>query len=335
MRRLGIIGCGRVTTMFHLKAIDISKKWKIVGLADNDENRLKEVQKLSKAEYITKDYRDLLKREDIDAVAINTPPKLHEQMVIDALNQNKHVLCEKPLAQTIDSCLKIKQKKEETDLVVLPVHNYIFSPGFVKLVEKYKEHTIGDLKNILITFENNLQIYDPKTNFRILENKGIIEDIMPHILSVIIVLAGNVNNIKDVSWWCKNFEVCDNMKVSLITESGIEAKCSLSWTKLIPQFKIIVEGSSGKLKTELMLEPYKYTMEKGKQSYTESERGLDWYLDLIQFKHPSFSELYKYLAELISGNTNPKITIDDEINMIKIIEKMSGEIIPERRLLNV
>jgi predicted dehydrogenase len=331
MLRLGIIGCGRVTTMFHLKAIESSKVWQLVGLADNDDKRLKEVQKLSGADFITRDYKMLLERKDIHAVSVNTPPKLHEQMVIDALDAGKPVLCEKPLAQTVESCIKIKKKKEETGLTVLPVHNYVFAPGFIRIEEKLKEGKIGALKKISIAFENNLQGYGPKTDFRILENKGIVEDVMPHILSVITVIAGNIKEVKDVSWWCKKYDVCDNMTATIVTDTGVETQCSLSWTKLIPHFEIILEGSSGKLKTELMLEPYKYSLENSSESYTKSDRGLDWYVDLIQFKHPSFSELYKHLAYLVEGRVKQKITIDDEINMIKIIEKIELQITPERR----
>ncbi|MBM3292163.1 Gfo/Idh/MocA family oxidoreductase [Candidatus Bathyarchaeota archaeon] len=335
MLHLGIIGCGRVTTMFHLHAINNSKSWKLVGLADNNERRLKEVQKISGTEYTTTDYKQLLLRDDIQAVSINTPPKLHEQMVIDSLNAGKHVLCEKPLTQTVDSCQKIKDKQLETGKVVLPVHNYVFAPSFIKIEEKLKNGKIGQLNKISISFENYLQGYNSVTDFRTVNNSGILEDIMPHILSVLTVLAGDIKEIQNISWWCKSFNVCDNIRADLISESNVLIDCSLSWTKMIPNFKLILEGSQGKLMTELMLEPYKHTFENSTERITEKDRGLDWYIDLIQYKHPSFSGLYRHFAQLVENKVEQKITVDDEINMIKTIEKMVSQLTPEKRINNV
>jgi len=332
MLRLGIIGCGRVTTMFHLKAIKAAGNIRIIALADNSSRRLQEVKNASGVMQGYLDYKDLLKNSELEAVAINTPPNLHETMVLEALSMNKHVLCEKPLAQTINGCRKIEEKQSETGLVVLPTHQYVFSPSLRKMEDKFNAGDIGKLEQIRVSFENNLALYGSKTDFRLKKHNGLVEDVMPHILSVSFLFSGNVMKTEDVKWWCKSYDICDNMKVKLNAEKNIPIECSLSWTRLIPQFKVMLIGSEGKLSTDLMINPYSYTLEKGEIKKTEKERGIDWYLDLAQYKHPAFAELYRHFSRAVEGLEKQKITLEDEIAITRIMDEVTSMLTKEARI---
>jgi myo-inositol 2-dehydrogenase/D-chiro-inositol 1-dehydrogenase len=77
MLQLGIIGCGRVTTMFHLKAINMLDNIKIVALSDVNEYRLRNAARKTDTKLLFTDYRDLINDPNITAVVINTPPEFH------------------------------------------------------------------------------------------------------------------------------------------------------------------------------------------------------------------------------------------------------------------
>jgi len=332
MLRLGIIGCGRVTTMFHLQAIKSAGNINLSVLADNSQERLNEVKSASGVSRSFLDYHDMLKESDIEAVSVNTPPNLHETMVLETLSAGKHVLCEKPLAQTVKGCERIMEKQKETNLVVLPTHQYVFSPSLRKLEEKLNSGEIGDLQRINVSFENNLSMYGSKTNFRTKDPRGLVEDVMPHILSVTALFAGHAVETQELSWWCKSYEVCDNLKVNLKTDRGVQLNCSLSWTRLIPQFKVIIEGENGRLSTDLMINPYAYTIEKNGAKNTFRERGIDWYLDLAQYKHPAFAELYKHFSRSVKGEEPQKISINDEIAMLRTIDDVASKLTLESKV---
>jgi len=53
---------------------------------------------------VTDDYRRVLDRKDIDAVAVCTPDFLHHEHAVAALQAGKHLFCEKPLAITVEHC---------------------------------------------------------------------------------------------------------------------------------------------------------------------------------------------------------------------------------------
>ena len=152
MLRLGIIGCGRVTSMFHLKAIDQIPDITVTAVSDVNKERMGEMEESCGSPDTYLDYRDLLSDPDIDAVAVNTPPRFHAPIVLDALNAGKHVLCEKPLAETLEDCYKIREVQQGTGLTVLPAHNYAFTPSLVKMSKHMRTGVIGEISGVDVAF---------------------------------------------------------------------------------------------------------------------------------------------------------------------------------------
>jgi len=308
--------------MFHLKAIEALEDVEVTAVADRNNARAVEVKERCGARKACLDYRALLADPGVDAVAINTPPRFHEQMVVESLESGKHVLCEKPLAETVEGCLRIRKLQGETGLVVLPGHNYAFTPSLGKMAGLIEEGAIGDLRGASISFENNLRLYNPRTDFRFKEDHGIVEDIMPHILSVSSPIAGAAKTVERVEAWRKRYEVYDNVEVSVMTGGGVGIDCSLSWTSLVPRFRVEALGSRGRIRTDLMLSPYTVTIEAGGENRKVKGRGLGWYLDLVRFRHPSFKNQYRHLVGLVEGSEEPMLGIEEEIGMLRVMEEV-------------
>ncbi len=323
MLRLGIVGCGRVTTMFHLKAIKEVEEVTVVAVADRNQYRMQRVRKKAGAERGYIDYRELLSDPEVDAVVVNTPPCFHEEMVIGSLEAGKHVMCEKPLARRVEGCLHIKQVQESTGFMVLPAHNYAFTPSLEKAQDLIGSGEIGNVEGISLRFENHLKSYRSKTDFRLQTEFGIVEDILPHILPVAHGLAGTAEKIIDIREKRKSYDVVDNMNIVLGTDRGVELDCFMSWTKLIPSFKVKATCTSGAVETDLMKSPYSVAIESGGVRRKIDERkGLKLYLGLLRFKHPSFQNQYRHLCRMIDGSEKPRITIDDEVDIIRMMEEV-------------
>ncbi len=322
MLRLGVIGCGRVTTMFHLRAVREISEIEVAAVSDIDEKLMREAADRCGAKAYS-DYHELLSDPDIDGVAINTPPRLHEEMVLDALSNGKHVLCEKPLSDTVEGCVRIGEAQNESGLAVLPAHNYAFTPCLTRLTDLVDSGTVGGVRKLTLAFMNNLKTYRPQTDFRTTSGDGVVMDVLPHILSVSKQVAGTAVDVKELRWWCDDYPVCDNMETTLVTDRGVDLECSMSWTKLVPMFSVEVHGYDGRLEAELMMKPYRVSLENRGRKKVYSDRGLGWYLDLVRFKHPSFRNQYLHFYRLASGLESPRITVDDEIHILEVIEKIS------------
>ncbi len=310
--------------MFHLKAIEASGVVELVSISDNSIEQLINVKSATGVGHVCGDYKEMLSRPDVEAVAINTPPRFHEEMTLESLSAGKHVLCEKPLAQTVEGCEKIKEAKG--GLIVLPAHNYVYTPSLYKIEEKVKHGVIGGVKRVKLNFENNLSMYGSKTDFRIRDPRGIVEDVMPHILSVAGIVAGKPSKVTDITGICKKYDVCDNLHATIETEQRVKLDCTASWTRTVPTFAVSIEGEKGTLRSDLATNPYSYTLENESGKTKTSERGVSWYLDMLQFKHPSFPEQYRHLEQLVHRGGEPRITVDDEIAMLMIMQEMGDRL---------
>ena len=140
MIKIGILGCGKIAEK-HLNAYqkiddievyvsDIVEKGKIV--AEN---------------YGAKwnDNPDKLIREgDVDAVDVCVPTPSHSDFIIKALENGKHVFCEKPLASTIEEAEQIQTKAIKTKRLVMVGYLYRFHPAFEFAKDVIKQRVIGN-----------------------------------------------------------------------------------------------------------------------------------------------------------------------------------------------
>lgn len=311
--------------MFHLKAIEEVREFTLTAVVDRDRGRLEETLKACGARRGYSDYMGLLSDPEVDVVVVNTPPSCHEEMVIGALRAGKHVLCEKPLATSLDGAQKIKEAQEETRLVVLPVHNYIFTPCWENALALCRGGGVGRIERVVMRLENNLRLYRPRTWFRFEKECGIVEDLLPHLLSLSHGVAGMAREIESVEGWREIYDVLDNMRLILRTDRQAQLECFMSWTKLVPQFKIEIIGSEGTIKADLFRSPYSLILESGKMKKKICiRRGLGQYLDLLRAKHPSFVGQYRHLYKVIMREEEPRITLNDEIEMIKIMKNVEN-----------
>ena len=94
---IGLIGKGGMGTSDTLTALTV-KGVKLVGVCDLYDKRLKDAKAQWGNEiFVTKDYREILLRKDIDAVIIATPDHWHQPIAIEAMKAGKHIYCEKPV----------------------------------------------------------------------------------------------------------------------------------------------------------------------------------------------------------------------------------------------
>ena len=106
---IGIIGVGGMGSG-HLRALtEHSDEYncKVVAVCDVYQRRLNLAKEICGGDCYL-DYRELLKREDIDAVWVVTPDHWHSKISIDAMAAGKHVYCEKPMTLTIEQAFEVR-----------------------------------------------------------------------------------------------------------------------------------------------------------------------------------------------------------------------------------
>jgi predicted dehydrogenase len=136
--RVAIVGCGWAGAR-HASAYE--KCGAEVGWAvDVDRRRAEALQKGGR---VATDYQKALDDADLDAVDICLPHSLHAQVAVDAAKAGKHVLCEKPLAASLEEADRMIEAAERAGVVLMVAENVRFSPLYRKVSDFLKDGAIG------------------------------------------------------------------------------------------------------------------------------------------------------------------------------------------------
>ena len=119
---------------------------KLVAACDLYTGRLDRAKELwGKDIFVTRDYRQIVERKDIDAVIIATPDHWHKKISIDALKSGKSVYCEKPMIQKFDEGHEIIKVQKETGKVLQVGSQGMASLGNEKAKQLYENGAIGQI----------------------------------------------------------------------------------------------------------------------------------------------------------------------------------------------
>src|SRR5262245_50797601 len=118
----------------------------IVAVSDVYDGRRERSQEVwGKQIFTTRDYREVLARNDVDAVIIATPDHWHSQICIDAMKAGKHVYCEKPMVQKLPDGHKVIKVEKETGKVFQVGSQRVSSIIYAKAKELLASGAIGEL----------------------------------------------------------------------------------------------------------------------------------------------------------------------------------------------
>ncbi|XEC97725.1 Gfo/Idh/MocA family protein [Paenibacillus tarimensis] len=106
--KIAVIGAGSISEA-HLQAYANNQEAEIYAICDLNEERAKEKADKYGASLVFTDYKELLSLPEIHAVSICTWNDSHAAISIAALDAGKHVLCEKPLCQTVEEALQVEE----------------------------------------------------------------------------------------------------------------------------------------------------------------------------------------------------------------------------------
>lgn len=153
---LGTAGIAKGCTIPGMQQADNCELYAIAGRSMEKAAQYKEEFGFEKA---YDSYEALLSDPEIEAVYIPLPNELHYEWTIKALQAKKHVLCEKPLAPTVELMEKMIETAKENGVVLMEAFAYLHSPVVTAIREELRQGVIGDvlyMENAFITSDYDI-----------------------------------------------------------------------------------------------------------------------------------------------------------------------------------
>lgn len=149
--RIGILGCGKIAQVRHIPEYADNSDCELRAFYNPSRQRAEDMA----AKYGGKVYdsaEELLADPEIDAVSVCAANYAHAELAIKALKAGKHVLCEKPMATTIEDCEAMAEAARESGRFLMIGHNQRLARAHVKAKELIDEGLIGSIISFRTTF---------------------------------------------------------------------------------------------------------------------------------------------------------------------------------------
>jgi predicted dehydrogenase len=232
--RFAIVGCGGITLQNHLPGLAMCPDVEVTALGDSDPVCLEKARQKTGVRVLDQDYRNLVRRDDVDAVIIATPNFTHKPIALAAIAAGKHVLCEKPLALTFADANEMADAAERAQVRNMTAFTYRFVPAM-----RYLHHLVerGDLGQPYHYRSCRLQDWDARNlgwrQVKKLAGTGELGDMLSHRIDFANLLVGPMARL------------VANTRQFVETRQGVPSDLE-DWVAILAEFK---NGATGVLES--------------------------------------------------------------------------------------
>ena len=320
--RFGLIGAGFISKT-HLDALRTIPNVEVVAIADLDVERGTKFANDYGVPKFYPSHKAMLEDPAVDGVVIGIPNKFHAPVAIDALNAGRHVICEKPLALTIDDAEAMINLAKEKGLVLGYAEELCFAPKFVRAKQLMETGGIGK-PYLLRQCEKHAGPYSPWFWQPELAGGGILMDMGCHSIECIRWALGKPK-VKSVMAHMGTYlhkdvtKQEDHVIIIMEFEDGTIGQAEPSWAlKGGMDSTLEIFGTEGVIYADLL---------KGSSLKTFSEKGFPGEDDSQGWAHPDFEWLWnngypqedKHFVDCMRTGKTP---IESGIDGLEVLEIM-------------
>ena len=319
---IGIIGAGGVARAAHMPSYAGNSKVQVMAVADPDILAAKSLAEEYSIPMVVEDYHEMLDDPTIEAVDICAPHYLHYPMTMDALNQGKHVILEKPISMNLEEADRMIEAANELGLWLLVVLNQRFMPVHRKVKEMLNDGRLGKpfLLNANITGDLMLLMndashwkgtWDRAGGGAFFDSGSHIVDLMhywfgkPTAVSATMkrLLVSQENKAEDTA--AVTFEYGDDLIANLTVSYAVENE---PWSE-----KKFIYGTGGDISMINEVIVPMFFISNGSPSIIEVDHRADWW--------PWSHDLaLRNFVNCIMENAEPLVTAEDARAALKTIQ---------------
>jgi len=319
MSRLNVvvIGAGAMGRS-HVRVYSELKDAELVAVCDANKKTAKDVADNYNVNHYA-DYKEMIKKEKIDAVSICVPTKFHKDVAVEVIRNKINVLVEKPIAVTLEEAKEIINEADKNNVRLMVGHIERFNPVVIELKKRIAGNELGKIYKV------NCSRLSPFPQ-RVVD-VGVIIDLAIHEIDILRYII----NSKITRVYAETARRIHSSHEDLLTgtlrfENDILGVINTNWLTPKKVREITVTGEKGMFVANYITqELYFYENEF-------TRKNLDYNSNLmnvaegnikkikIDKKEPLMVELGAFI-DCIKKNTEPMVTGQDGVEALKIAEK--------------
>lgn len=207
---------------------------KVHAIADQQDQKLEKFRKLYPSVHTFQNADDLIMNSEIDAVVIATPVFSHFSLAKLALENNKHVLIEKPMTASVAEAEILIELAKKKGKVLMVDHTFLYTGAVKKIKEFVDNGIIGRLKYVDST-RINLGLFQPDIN--------VLWDLAPHDISILNFIYNESPVSVQATGICHTKNGIENIAyLTLHYNSDMIAHFNCSWTSPVKIRKFLIGG---------------------------------------------------------------------------------------------
>lgn len=234
--KIAVIGTG-VMGRNHLRVLRKIADVTEIVISDTDTDNLSRAAQTFSIEKTYTNYVELFEKEKPNAAIIATPPNLHCDIALKAMDLGIHVLIEKPICDSLEDAQRIVDKAASSQCICAVGHIERFNPVISKIKEFLDTELIKDLYII------NTHRVGPFPKRLLGHVEGVLIDLAIHDFDIISYFGGNFESVQSQIITSGKQEIY--VKALIDLDTGIKASSEFSWVNPNRRRKIEILGDSG------------------------------------------------------------------------------------------
>lgn len=333
MLTIAYIGDGKSTNRYHIpfsSQVEGIRIKKIQARSGHNEAW----EKVSGAEYV-KEKSEIWMDSDIDLVVISTPPQSHYSLAKEALENGKHVLVEKPFAETSEEAKELFALAEEKNLFIQCYQNRRFDSDFLTVQKVIESGKLGDI----IEVEMHFDYFRPETP-KSAESFEKLESFMyTHACHTVDQVLSYFGKPKDVTYDVRQLlgenRMNDYFDLDFFYENNLKVSVKSSYFRLKARPSFVVYGTKG----TFVKETKDRQEEHLKLFYmpTNADFGVDlpehygtltymdedgqYHEEKVISEKGSYSYFYEALADSLVNGKEKLVKDEETIDQLEILEE--------------
>jgi len=191
--RAGVIGLGGISAQ-HINNYRKAQGVELVAGADVNKEATDTAARRGGFTGYT-DWRKMLDEAEPDVVSVCTPPVLHREMAVEAMQRGIHVMCEKPIASTTEDARAMVQAAQEYDAKLMVAYCHRWHPPIQKIKQLIDAGTLGKPLFFRCAFAGWIEFADNHRANKQQAGGGALMDNGSHATDIFQYLFGRVSNV--------------------------------------------------------------------------------------------------------------------------------------------